>query len=258
MIRPIVRFAVRRAVAIQDFETAVRTEYIAAAREEILASGSRPNISRVSATTGIHRRYVTKLWDGSSDTSSDGVGLLPRVVSVWSTAPEFLTSDGKPLILPYGPPESPFNQLVARVSRELHPGTVVFELERLGVIERAATGIKLLRNSIIARGDSVKAFEILGGDINDLMSAVEGNVSNDCLPPQHLHGRTEFDDIPRKFLPEIRDWIIEKGTMFHDQVREYLARFDRGTSCQSEGNDRSRIAVSCFSFSEELKEHKDG
>ena len=97
---------------------------------------------------------------------------------------------------------------------------------------------------------------MLGEDFGSLADSVEENIrSAHDLP--NLHARTEFDNIYTEAVPEIREWLLKRGTEFHGMVRDYLARFDRDFSPRSAGKGRMqdhgnsagvRVVVGTFSI----------
>ena len=57
---PLAQLCVARGVRIQSVEALLRRQYVQAARHTHLASGTAPNTSRISATTGLTRREVSR------------------------------------------------------------------------------------------------------------------------------------------------------------------------------------------------------
>ncbi|MBN8550247.1 MAG: hypothetical protein J0M12_13090 [Deltaproteobacteria bacterium] len=138
---------------------------------------------------------------------------------------------------------------------DLNPYTVLFELERIGAVERTRGGVKLVSRLYNPQGDSVAAMGLLASDMSDLMLAVEENVEgggNVAVP--NLHIKTEYDNIPASKISEIREWCLREGSAFHQRVRNYLSQHDRDITAQPSGKDGTvRVAVGAFSRVEVLK-----
>jgi hypothetical protein len=64
-----------------------------------------------------------------------------------------------------------------------------------------------------------------------------------------LHARTEFDNISRAKLAELRQWVLNEGTAFHGRVRERLSKFDCDLNPDLEDGG-GKIVVGAFSFGE--------
>ena len=90
-------------------------------------------------------RYVKK-YDGEKKEKIPV--MISRVVAQWENDRRFLTQAGKPRVLSCDEDDSEFSELVRLVSKDLHPGTVLFELERSGIVERSKRGVRLNKHII--------------------------------------------------------------------------------------------------------------
>src|SRR5215207_3422264 len=79
MLAPIVRFCLRRGLHLQDLVDAGKKEFIGAARAEMPGD---PNISRLSAATGLQRRDVTRLLS-AEENEAQPLGLTNRIIGQW-------------------------------------------------------------------------------------------------------------------------------------------------------------------------------
>lgn len=137
-----------------------------------------------------------------------------------------------------------FQQLVHSVSRHLTPGTVLFELERMQLVERTPRGLRM-KESIDFVGDNPeKGFELLSNDINSLISAVEENVF-DRQKVSNVHYRAFFDNIYDKDLPLVRRWLARESKRFAKRVQDFLAKHDRDLNLH---DDEELIAGKEVSF----------
>jgi hypothetical protein len=125
-----------------------------------------------------------------------------------------------------GDVRSEFSKLVATVNTDLNAGTVAFELERLGAIERTPKGCKLVDAIHYLGTELGEGLRLFAKDIDSLERAVSENLS---APPRtrNLHLRSEYDNIFYSALPEIRRWLVAEGREFHARVREHLSKHDR-------------------------------
>ncbi len=202
----------------------MKVVFVENAVEEIQNSGEKANVSRLSAMTGLHRRDVMRIFREEESEPKPG-SLMTRVVGQWMNDAEFLGSRNRPLILTLEGENSQFRRLVSKVSRDLNPGTVLFELERVGSVARTPRGAKLLLSHYVPVDNAEEGFALLAKDSEDLIDAVDENIfSNPDIP--NLHGRTEFDRIRSDAIPYIRNWLIEEGSAFHKRVGKFLAQFD--------------------------------
>ena len=248
LIRPLARFCVRHRIGIREILELLKQELSRAAAEELTSQGSSANVSRISAITGIHRKDLPRLIrDLPKDPESRSV--LSRVIGHWQQQTKFRTTSGKPRTLSISGTDSEFHALVKSVSADLNPYTVLQELERFGAVERTSQGLKLAHRVWVPKGDIKQGFEIVAKDISDLLTTVEENVTS--REPQHLHLRTEYDNIPAKFMPEIKEWLMREGSALHQRARNFMARMDRDENKGIQpGTDRIRVVLGSFGKTE--------
>ncbi len=211
---------------MQDLSEAAKRVFVEVAQREM--SGLR-NISRLSAATGLQRRDVTRLLE---DENSEPVpaGLPNRVIGQWIHDRRFRSADGSPKDLPIDGPKQSFKRLVETISLDLHPGTVLQELERIRAIERCEAGVRLVAHAFVPQQDPKESYRLLSRDLDNLVEAVTENIQNDTAAgvstPKNLHVTVEFDNLRADKLPEIRKWLMEEGSKYQKRVSEYLSSFD--------------------------------
>lgn len=245
LMRPIARFCVRNGVTIQQLIDAGKIALVEAARESLEVATKKTNVSRIAVMTGIHRRDVLRLTAQEVD-SGEPVSLINRIVGLWEQHPEFVGPDGKPRVLTCEGEFNEFRKLARQVSQDLNHGTLIFELERIGVAKRTTKGLRLVNAALSIRRDDAQAYQLLAMDVDDLLNAVQDNVSTQNDIP-HLHARTEYDNVPVEHIPEVRNWILNEGGKFHERLRNFIARFDRDANPKVSGTGRARVMVGTFS-----------
>lgn len=248
LIKPVASFCVRHGLSIQDLLEAAKLAIIEAATEEIERQGKKPNSSRLSAMTGIRRPEIKRVVQGQE--YSPIPSLVSRVVAQWEQDARFSTKAGKPRLLNY---EEDFHQLVLAVSSDLHPGTVMFELERLNLIDKKSRGLLLKDRRHVVTEDVDTGFTILSDDISELTLAAEENLLL-TAEIKNLHGKTIYDNIYHEDLPQIKTWLLTEGTKFHHRVRNFIAEFDKDINpnpCKTAG-----ASVTFCTFSRVKEEKK--
>jgi len=250
MIRPLVRFCLRRTRTFQEFNELAREAFIDIAVENLEREGKKVNVSRLSLITGIHRRDVSRLYKEGGKAGETSLSLVGRVVSTWQTEDRFRTKSGKPLILSYQGDDSQFQQLVRSVDRHVNIGAVLFELERKNLIEQTKGGLRLRAAYVSYERNPEKGFELLGEGIDRFIRAVERNLLVEDQN-SNLHIHTEYDNIYRSDVPAIQEWLIREGKRFHKRVREYLAQHDKDLTTITRQVNRpagAQVSVIAFSF----------
>jgi len=254
MLRPIARFCLKHGTGIQEFLEAAKHSLVAQAAAEIEDSGDKANVSRISIITGIHRRDVMRIYgQGEARDSAESVAI--RVIGQWVSDRQFLTSSGKPKVLLNSNENNEFRVLVERVSKDVNPSSVLSELERVGAVERSPRGFKLVSSAYQADSESLEGYRILSRDVENLMGAVNENISSSNRVP-NLHARTEYDNISPENLPEIRKWLLNQGSIFHKKVRKYLAGFDHDINPELNTRGGAKVVFGSFSHCLPPKDEK--
>lgn len=248
VLRPLVRFCMRHSIKLGDLVESLKAVYVEVAREQLADSGSEISGSRMSVMTGVHRKDVARLLDNELP-ARESKSFVTRVVGAWRNSREFCGASGKPRVLSFEGKQSEFGKLVSSVSVDLNPYTVLFELERIGAVQRTRGGLKLVSRLYNPLGDKRSGFELLASDMGDLMEAVEENLqegSAGTVP--NLHIKTEYDNIPATHAVTIREWCLREGSAFHQRARNFLSQFDRDLNpSAANGEGTIRVAVGAFS-----------
>jgi hypothetical protein len=261
LLRPLVRFCVRRGVRIQELEELVRRSLVEEARGTIEEAGGDVSVSKISVTTGIHRVEVARVLSGERRPKGKH-DVLNRVIGLWSQRKALCSKDGAPRPLTFEGTSSEFAELVASISKEVTHYPILFELERIGAIEYDGQKVRLKVREYIPQGDVEHGLSVLSEDIEDLVTTVEGNLASPADPP-NLHLRTAYDNINPKRLPQIRTHVLQRGIEFQKEMREYLSAFDRDVTPEAdvdgekEGRSRARVVVGSFSLGHEIEEAKE-
>lgn len=244
LLKPVVRFCVRHGLSVQQMIELLKQTVIRVAGEQLEAQGEKLNISRLSAMTGMHRRDVQRVTT-EPELKPLPAPLAARVIAQWENGSQFCDSRNRPRRLRLDPGKNEFLQLIATVNTDLNPGTILFELERSGLVECKGSFLHLRQRHVPTRRDAVESFAVAAADTDDLISAVENNVTEE---PVRLHARTEFDRIPAKHAERLREWILAEGGKFHSKVRRRLADYDLDLSPQPDGESADVVSISLTSF----------
>jgi hypothetical protein len=251
LLRPIVRLCLRQGIHFQDLSEALKRVFIDLAQREIglAASGSSgqpvANVSRISAATGLQRKDIRRLLNPEP---VEATSVLARVIGQWQLDPRCLDTDGQPRGLRYGGADCEFSPLVKLFSSDLNPGTLLLELERLGIVSREEHLLRLKTRVLLLSGNSEQALEVAAKESDLLFRAVEENCHTEREIP-HLHATTEFTSVRDSALPEVSRWLLEEGSKLHARARQFLSAFDADIS--SDGRPKegvSRVSLTTFSL----------
>lgn len=262
LARPLVRLCVRCSLSIQDLGELLKDLFVQEANEELSQQSIKPNVSRLSAITGLRRPEVKRILAGSESIEGAPLkGLLARVMGQWRYDPEFCSHPGSPRRLTCRGPDPEFRRLCLKVSSTLNPGTVQFEFLRRGFAKRDGVHLELLYKVEPLERDPIESFELASKDVEALLESVQENVLNP-QPLTNLHIHTEFDNITPQHLSTIRQWLMVEGKAFHARARNFLSQFDRDLNpeLQDDKTDPgARVVLTAFSVTHPAPdEHNSG
>ncbi len=225
VLRPAIRFCLRHSLRLQDFVECAKMVFIDECARVLEAREMKQNISRISVMSGVHRRDVARIQQYGLQLHYEQ-DLITKVVGLWQSGSRFRNKNGEPRVLSTQGDSAEFSELVKAVSRDMNPGTVLFELERIGAVKLLDGQARLTIESYVPQGDSQKGFAILANDMDDLTLSVEENVLASPDLPQ-FHARTEYDNIRPDAVPILKRWFLKEGHEFHARVRDFVSKYDQ-------------------------------
>ncbi|MFO0416762.1 MAG: DUF6502 family protein [Pseudomonadota bacterium] len=245
LLRPAARFALRRGVKVRAILEELKGLLVEEARGELLRVGEEVSVSKLSVMTGLQRRDVQRVAAPIAEAPQQ-LDLLTRVIGAWCMGEGF-SRGANPMDLSFEGSDSDFSRLVRGISSDLNPATVLFELERLNLVERRGQELRLLWNAYQISGDVDDAYTLLERDIAALIDGVDSNIKGAHGVP-NLHISTRFDNVSVEALGRIREWILAKGAEFHAALREYVGSFDKDIN-PTRYSERGGAKVTIGSFS---------
>ncbi|RMG41409.1 MAG: hypothetical protein D6719_08635 [Candidatus Dadabacteria bacterium] len=251
LIVPIARLCLRHSLKLNDIVRVWKHALVRVAQAELIANKEKVSVSRISLMTGVHRQDVTRLREEPVPLAQEK-DLISRVLGQWQYDPRFITKSGKPRVLEAEGKDSEFAALVHSVSAEPNPYSVLYEMERSGVVERTPRGVKLKsRIHVASGGDMEEVLRMLAPDVADLSEAVYENLSGEDSI-RNLHLRTEFNRVAEESVPEIKNWLLRQGSKFHKKVRDFLAKHDTDLNKKLKSKKTVRVVYGSFSRVDDL------
>ena len=209
VLEPLVRLAVARGVRHAQFDALVKELYVQAARDAHPGVPLHRSVSRVSITTGLPRREVTRLSDAASAAPPLKKSPANFLFARWLTDPRF-SRDGQPIPrLPYTGPHPSFQSLAESVSRDVKPRTHLEELVRLGLArwDEADDSVTLLKTKFVPSSDEKQMFDFLGENVGDHLAAAVANVLTQ--PPPFLEQAMFADELSVASVDRVRPLASE-------------------------------------------------
>jgi len=182
LMASVARLGVAQGLPYAAVEEMLRLAFVQAAARAHPGLPEHRKVSRISTTTGINRREVTRLvaqqQAPQSAAAARARSLPSEVFAHWRTQPPYRGPDGEARPLPRLGAAPSFETLAQAVTRDVHPRSLLDELVRLGQAQwdEATDTVRLLTRAFVARGDRVRQFGFLGDNVGDHLRAAVDNV----------------------------------------------------------------------------------
>jgi hypothetical protein len=182
--------------------------YVETSARHFRLGAKRMTDSRISLLTGLQRKDIRAVRarlavDDAPETQS--AGQLPRVVAQWMGAGTFTEKSGKPRRLPRTAEEGPsFDSLVAEVSRDVHPRTVLDELVRLGLVEHDEDDcVRLVTSGFVPRRGETELLGYFGANLGDHVEAAVSNLLASPEPGPFFERSVHYNQLTSEALEEL-------------------------------------------------------
>jgi hypothetical protein len=229
VLRPLVRLLLRHQVTFPFLVDFLKTIFVEVAVEESERTGAKTTDSRIHLITGVHRKDVRRIrhLEPPGDDPPPAVSLAGQVIARWTGDDRFVEADGtpRPLARAADGRTPGFDDLVNAVSRQdVHPGSVLNELVRLGVAAEDPDGrVRLLAEAFVPDQDFDDKAYYFGHNVRDHLAAVDRNLAGQ-LPPL-IERSVYYHGLPAEALPEIEKVARTAGMNAIQQVnRRALAQ----------------------------------
>jgi hypothetical protein len=185
LLAPVARLGVARGLPYAAVEEMLKVAFVQAAGDAHPGLLAHRKVSRISTTTGINRREVTRLTQHETRAGASSRSIASEVFTHWRTQPPYRSPEGMPCSLPRQGPEPSFERLAQTVTRDVHPRSLLDELCRLGLAawNMETDTVSLQREIFVPQGDSVRQLGFLGENVGDHLNAAISNVLGDT----HAH-----------------------------------------------------------------------
>lgn len=258
VMQPLVLWLLRSGVRHPEFSVAVKRVFLGQAAAELIRLDEKLTDSALSLLSGLHRKDVRALMTehDEQDKALEDVGeitreSLGRPTLATQVMTRWLTS-GFPDDLPVSGMTYSFEALVRQVSSDVHPRSVLKELERLALALEEGGRVRLLRQSFIPDKALLEAGNLLAGNAADHLAAGVHNLSSEddrAFLEQSVYASGLFEDS-----------IIQLEVLARELWEEVLNRVARTAVplCEKDepAGGQQRIRVGMYCYSEPMRENR--
>jgi Family of unknown function (DUF6502) len=199
---PIAKLSLAAGLKLPDLIEAMKTALVQAASED--TQGKKLSDSQLSVLTGVHRKDLRRLKESEGLGQTYRASLSSQVFGRWRSDPSYLTKGGAPRVLNRSQPDEEnrsFETLVASVSTDVHPRSVLDDLMRLGIVEVSpGDRLKLVAKAFIPKNDAKELWEISAQNASDHLMAIAHNLLGGA--PQFLEQAIFTDELSAESAAE--------------------------------------------------------
>ncbi|MDE2423831.1 MAG: hypothetical protein KGN31_06425 [Betaproteobacteria bacterium] len=250
IMQPLILWLLRSGVRHPEFSVAIKQVFLEQASQELTRLGVKQTDSALSLLSGLHRKDVRALIPVLQELVNSG-GDRPRELLGKPTLPSQIMTrwlaSGWQDSLPLTGDARSFEKLVRQVSSDVHPRSVLNELERLGMVETDDQQVRLLRDAFVPDPTMVEAGNLLAGSTADHLSAGVHNLS-DIDEHKFLEQSVFADGLSKESIVELEKlakalWLQVMSSLIEAAVP--LSDKDEPNG----GDQRIRIGMFCYSES---------
>jgi hypothetical protein len=253
LLSSVAELAVARGLPFEAVEEALKMAFVQAASRAHPGLAEHRKVSRISTTTGINRREVTRLTQLAAARQQAGQpAITPRsapslaseVFTHWRSEPAYLDTDGHPLVLPRLGPAPSFEALAQGVTRDVHPRGLLDELCRLGLARWDSTQdtVRAVPEPLVPKGDQVRLLGFLGDNVGDHLRAAVANVLGDSS--LHFEQAVFADGLSTEAIAAMRPAIAAQWqAMLQAMVPALQAHVQAGEQLQPAPTGRLRVGL---------------
>lgn len=259
VLAPLARLAVARGVPFAAVEEQLKVAFINAARDAQAGSGQPAHrlVSRISTTTGINRREVTRITQAPAEVSGPkAVSLASEVFTRWRSDRAWLKRGGEPKVLPRLGASGSFDALARSVTQDVHPRSLLDELCRIGLarLDDATDTVSLSQDAFVPRGDWQRMLAFLGDNVGDHLRGAVDNVLSDG--GQHFEQAIFADELSQESLLSLREQVRRYWQqMLHEVVPLLEQRIEEDRQAGRPQDRRVRLGL--FTYQEPMAAASD-
>src|SRR6267142_1263093 len=239
LLRPLVRLAVKNAVAFSEFSGVLKQAYVDVAAKQIAASGKDPSEEGISLIANITTTDVHNILQAAGD-AKFGVAAqegnpLPTILNAWHTNPKYTGPYGVVRDIPFSRAEDAtdpytFSQLAADYCPGVSPKELLDELIRTGCVQDVGNDFyRAIKRSYVPDPLSARSILLFARIVHNLCEAAEVNLRAESVGGKGLIERTIYTvhGIPRQDLPAFDKFIRQRGQVFADDIDNWLSDLDK-------------------------------
>jgi hypothetical protein len=249
LLAPLARLALAHGVTVTSLEEALRRALVMASRNELLAQGLAEHrlASRISASTGLTRREVTRLGEALAHQQPDVKGSpAAEVFTRWVSHSRW------PRVLKRSGTTRSFDVLARSVTQDVHPRTLLDELVRLSMVAVSEDGesVERLKDAFVPGDDAQQMLAYLAANVGSHLAGVVGNVVR-APGPRHFDQAVFADELSAASMAHVQAFVTAQWQRLLGEAVPLLEkRIEQDKQSGQSVNKRMRIGL--YTYEDEM------
>ncbi|EOR03027.1 DUF6502 family protein [Acinetobacter genomosp. 15BJ] len=215
MMQHIARWLIHSGVGYTDFVAALKPIFYEQALVELERIKQNKTDSAVSLLSGLHRKDVSAFRQQANQISNEApnfaISVPARVIARWIAL-------DLPHQIPVSGEENSFEALVKHISTEKHPRSILFELQRLGVVVQIDQEVVLQQHSFTPDNQMQESKALFSANLSDHLAAGIDNFISE-KPFTHLEQAVHAEKLTAQSVEALRQLSIE---LWQDMAKQLL------------------------------------
>lgn len=215
MMQHIARWLIHSGVGYTDFVAALKPIFYEQALVELERIKQNKTDSAVSLLSGLHRKDVSAFRQQTNQVSNEApnfaISVPARVIARWIAL-------DLPHQIPVSGEENSFEALVKHISTEKHPRSILFELQRLGVVVQIDQEVVLQQHSFTPDNQMQESKALFSANLSDHLAAGIDNFISE-KPFTHLEQAVHAEKLTAQSVEALRQLSI---TLWQDMAKQLL------------------------------------
>jgi hypothetical protein len=258
LLRPLVRLMIQNGVTLPILNEMLRGLFVEVTAHEILTDPKARTDSRISLSTGIHRKEVRRLRDLPLDRPEvpDVVTVSSQIIARWLASEPYVGADGHSLPLPRGTAAEPvapsFESLVQSVTSDIRARAVLDDWLSKGIVSiDAADRIVLNADAFIPRPGAAEQLFYFGRNLHDHVAAAAANISAAEKAP-FLDRSVHYDGMTAAQADELEAFARDAASKLLLEVNRRAASMVEASTGGAPADRRVNFGVYVFSDEDRL------
>ena len=252
LLQPLIRFLVEEGVTYPSFAKALKDNFVDAATDVLEERGSKITDSALSVLSGVHRKDLRSRNDQTDKPESKPLSVISEIFTRWAVAPEYKTADGQVMALPKSGDVPNFETLVAQITRDIHPRSVLDSMLQLGVVVMQGDLIALSPAGFVPNASQKELLSLFADNLRDHIHSGTTNLSQES--PKFLEHSVFADELTNESARSLHKTAVALWRDAFNQFAQQAGSLSDADKDKADADHRIRFGV--YFFAEPEKHNK--